>query len=340
MATSEKILFVMKYRDEPEKFYGIGLSSGLYVSARMINQMLCPLLDSHLIHVDNQEGIGLEVVRYRPTTVIIEDLWVTPEKLESLAKTYPKIKWTVRIHSELPSIATLGKVMQWVSAYASCPNVYVAANSEHTAKELEFLLGRRGWKVRYLPNFYQLKEKEKKTKVDEVIKIGCFGAVRPFKNHLEQAVASLMIGDEYDLPIEFHMNATRLEQNGAPIMENLRSMFRSRKDKLVEHSWLDHATFLKVCAEMDLGMQCSMSESFNIVSADMVSQWVPVVGANTIPWLPPICKADPGDSYSIAECGSSLLSMSRWSIPQRWSLSRLQKHNRTAKNIWLNFIHD
>jgi hypothetical protein len=50
---------------------------------------------------------------------------------------------------------------------------------------------------------------------------------------------------------------------------------------------------------MDIGMQCSFSETFNIVGADFISQGVPVVGSSEIPWASPIFNADPTSSEDI-----------------------------------------
>ena len=128
MAT--KVLFILKYRDDPSKFYGVGLSSGLHVSAQMVHQMLLDNhITSHIVHVDNQDCVSREVDHYKPTLVILEDMWVTPEKLESLAKHYSKVTWATRLHSELPSISTVGSTVQWIKDYVRIPGVYVAFSS-------------------------------------------------------------------------------------------------------------------------------------------------------------------------------------------------------------------
>jgi hypothetical protein len=44
---------------------------------------------------------------------------------------------------------------------------------------------------------------------------------------------------------------------------------------------------------MDIGMQVSLSESFNIVSADFVSMGVPIVVSNDIEWISGDLKIDP-----------------------------------------------
>jgi hypothetical protein len=125
--------------------------------------------------------------------------------------------------------------------------------------------------------------------------------VRPLKNHIQQAVAALKVAAGMGLKLRFHINASRIECNGEPIIRALQDLFNQQPNtELVKHTWLDHPEFLHLCAEMDLCTQVSYSESFNITIADAVSQGVPVVGSSEIPWLPPILRADPSSATHIA----------------------------------------
>jgi len=45
---------------------------------------------------------------------------------------------------------------------------------------------------------------------------------------------------------------------------------------------MEHNDFIRVVKSMDIGMQVSLSESFNIVAADFVSNGVPLVGSPDI----------------------------------------------------------
>ena len=122
--SKSKVLFILKYRDEPSKSYGINLSSGLYNSAQMICQMLTENgVPSQLIHVNIAEEIPTQLNRIEPRTVVVEDFWLAPDKLKNLAKQYPKINWIVRLHSELPTIATVGTTVESVLKYLDSDNV-------------------------------------------------------------------------------------------------------------------------------------------------------------------------------------------------------------------------
>ena len=79
-------------------------------------------------------------------------------------------------------------------------------------------------------------------------------------------------------------------------------MFENLKDsghELITHEWTPREEFLKLCATMDIGLQVSLTETFNIVSADLISQGVPLVGSSEIPWSCSFYNADPVDSDDI-----------------------------------------
>jgi hypothetical protein len=91
---------------------------------------------------------------------------------------------------------------------------------------------------------------------------------------------------------------------GAPVLHNLEGLFshvHDRGHRLISHGWVEREGFLKICASMDIGMQVSFSETFNIVAADLISQGVPVVGSKEIPWMSSWFNADPNDSEQITK---------------------------------------
>lgn len=76
----------------------------------------------------NDDGIEEEILRFLPTHVIIESLWVNPEKFAILTHVYPNIKWIVRLKlgSSFPVDQGIGK--EWVTDYKKYRNVYVKTN--------------------------------------------------------------------------------------------------------------------------------------------------------------------------------------------------------------------
>ncbi len=169
--------------------------------------------------------------------------------------------------------------------------------------------------ITYAPNYYPLPQHSvfhhPHHPNSGVLKIGCFGAIRPLKNHLTQAIAAMKFANHLGRPLEFHVNTSRVEGYGAPIVKNLRELFsHTSQATLIEHPWMPrtedwdgegitHSSFLNVMKTMDYSLQCSFSETFNIVSSDGVLCGVPVITSAQIPWLSSQFHADPNDSESI-----------------------------------------
>jgi hypothetical protein len=293
------VLFILKRRNDyhAENHSNIGMSTGLYNSASFMNDMLNDLgITSTISVVVDNNCIDREVTRFKPRCVIIEALWVVPSKFYVLQKLHPKVKWIIRLHSEIPFLANEGVAMDWLGEYLNFENVIIAANSPNTVDDLRaFISNKNGWerskvkeKIIYLPNFYPQEYSNKSLdKNKETIDISCFGAVRPLKNHLIQAMAAVKFADFIGKKLRFHINSDRVEQKGAPILHNLHGLFIHLNDsghELVNHKWAPREEFLKTCANMDIGMQVSFSETFNIVGADMVSMGVPLVASDELPW--------------------------------------------------------
>jgi len=173
-----------------------------------------------------------------------------------------------------------------------------------------FLSHRNDWgytesveRVIFLPNYYPTEMKSKPYAVeDDVISIGCFGAIRPLKNQLIQAHAALAFAKSINKKLHFHINSNRVEQKGDSVMSNLQGLFEHMAGKghqMIGHAWTPRDGFLELCASMDIGMQVTFSETFNIVGADVISQGVPLVGSIEIPWAGEHYNANPVDCEDI-----------------------------------------
>lgn len=338
MFTQPKILFICKQKhiysstkhDNP-------ISSGLYNSARFVVDMLNENgVEAKLVDVIDNNCIDREVTNFKPTHVIIEALWVVPEKFRILQKLHPNVKWIIRLHSELPFLSNEGIAIEWIYKYLNYKNVFISSNSEKMTKELSELIGS---KVIYLPNYYPL-TCTKKLKINkDYIDIGCFGAIRPLKNQLIQAVAAIEYGNKINKEIRFHINGNRIEGKGDPILKNIRYLFLNNpKHKLIEHDWMNHEDFIEVIKKMDIGMQVSYSETFNIVTADFVNNNIPVVVSDEISWIANIFKADPNSVNSIIKKLDFTLTYGNWLIFKDKNRANLNKYNLESEEIWINLF--
>jgi hypothetical protein len=318
-------LFVVK------QFYSYGTychSTGLKTSALFVVNML--LAEGHrakLVEAVDGNSVDKLVSQNNPTKVVIEALWVTPAKLAQLKKLHPKVEWTVRIHSEISFLANEGTAFTWIPEYLKL-GVQVAFNSEQSASDL-FMVGPIG----YLPNYYPLRKPRTLIPLAGRVDIGCFGAIRPLKNQLIQAVASAIYAKGRGLPLYFHMNGTRIEQLGNNNLKNITAFLASVGAHLVLHSWLSHDLFLELVSEMDICLQVSLSESFNIVSADAVSMGVPLIGSPSVSWLPARSQANPESAEAIA---AAMESADRTTVIM--NNDHLQRYLKKTVEIWNEWI--
>ena len=329
-----RVLFICKKRHAP-----YGNSIGLFTSAQFLANYLSKNygIDCKVVAVVDSNGIDKEVHDYKPTHVVIHALWVPAYKLDELTNLYPNIDWLIRIHSKIPFLANEGMAMEWLKDYQALKrkNLTISANSEEATRALDITTNPG---TIYLPNVYDPSYDPKPiVKTQQMsINVGCFGAIRPLKNHLIQAMAAIAYGDKHKKWVRFHINGTRMEQKGEPVLKNLRALFMGTPHTLVEVPWYDHEDFLSIVSSMDIGMQVSLSETFNIVAADFVYCNVPVVVSPEINWMPFYAKADPNNIDSIVEtlCYNH---SPRWAIT--WLNKRaLNSFNKESGHIWLKYL--
>ena len=334
-----KVLFILKRRDNfnPEKHSALGMSTGLYNSAKFMNEIVP---NSKMVVVRDNNDIDREVTLFRPTHVIIEAVWVIPSKFIILQKLHPKVKWIIRLHSEMPFIAGESRAMDWIAEYAKFDCITLACNAPRFMRETKTYLNAMGLnadeKVIYLPNFYPQEYKEKHfDKNKDHIDIGCFSAIRPLKNQLLQSIAAIQFANDIGKKLKFHINSGRIEMNGSPVLNNLKHVFEHLYDaghELVNHEWTPRKQFLELCASMDIGLQVSFSETFNIVGADLISQGVPLVSSKEIPWASTLWNADPTDSDEI--CKKLHMVYTSPTTNVYLNQMKLTKYTTETKNIW------
>lgn len=346
-----KILFILKRREDYNHIIHSpnGLSTGLFNSASFMNNMLRDLgYESNIeVAIDNN-CIDKLVTKYKPTHVIIEALWVVPSKFFILSKLHPTVKWIVRLHSEMPFMAGEGMAMKWVGDYADIPQIILGVNAPRMLSEVrEYLRTAKAWnhnttlrRVVYLPNHYPITNTYKRFDDNKnYVDIGCFGAIRPLKNHLLQAHAAMQFANYIGKKLRFHINAGRIEMQGSSALHNLQGMFShlvGTGHRLISHDWAQHEDFLKLCASMDIGLQCNFSETFNIVCADLISQGVPIVGSKEIPWSSSWFNADPTSSEDIC---NSLVNTYKFPQINVWRhRSNLKAYVRDTATIWNDYF--
>lgn len=339
------VLFINKRREN----YGESLaiwnpntiktSSGLSNSVSMLVLMLRGFgIRAEIEEVIDNNCIDRVVTQYRPKYVVIEALWVVPEKFEILHRLHPEVRWIIRLHSEIPFISNEGIAFAWLNIYAKMfPVVSIAANSDRMQKALKELYE---IPILHLPNYYVCTHNYAPlgNKTTGVLNISCFGAIRPLKNHLIQAIAAIHYCNKNKLKLRFHINSSRVEGNAESSLKNLREVFGGTTHKLVEHFWLEHDDFTDLIrSEIELGMQVSFSESYNIVAADHIDCGVPVVTSPEVRFVASPFTADPSNIEAI-ECAINNAMSGKRLYLHRINNYYLKQANTDASRKWIKFL--
>ena len=347
---------VVMYRDGKE--YGNGAGDyggdgygggyrqhrGLYVNALMTARVL------------RKEGVACDVapvadetsvagfLKAHPgvTHVVFQAVWVAPDTMAELCAAYPSVHFVVRTHSQVGFLQVEPRAIDVLRAMLLLEqqqlNLTVSTNTERLQ---EFLVATYRSPVLYLPNLYDAERASRKRDESHrhrLFRVGSFGAHRLLKNHTTGAAAALMMAERRSSDLEFYVNANREEHGGEPgaIMRSLRAMFAGVPwAKLVEVPWAEWAAFRATVAHMDLCVQTSFTETFNIVTCDAACEGVPSVVGPAIEWAPRRWVADVDDAADVARVGSSLLCDPG---AAQDGLRALERHQAEARRLWLDWV--
>ena len=124
--------------------------------------------------------------------------------------------------------------------------------------------------------------------------------------------------------------------NGGTIMKNLRALFDNNPlGELVEDSWITHDDFKNKLKKMNVVLQVSYTETFNIVGADTVSVGVPLVSSEELQWHDSRFQADFNCLEDIVEKLKTALERPHSPIYAKYLI---QKHVKEVPEIWKNVL--
>ena len=327
------MLFICKKRVS-----NYGVSYGLLNSATFVTEMLNHKgIDAKIVVVDDNNDIDREVYQYKPTHVIVEALWVIPEKFEILKALHPNVKWIVRIHSKTAFLAGESIAIDWIKKYLDY-NVEVSFNNEGTCKTFNHIFKRN---FIYLPNVYPICDENeyKNYPSSDYIHIGCFGALRLLKNQLQQAQAAILFARRIKKTLIFHINASDIEDAQSSILKNIEALFLHTGNILIKHKWMKHDEFVTLIRQMDIGLQVSLSESFNIVSADFISNSIPIVVSENIDWLPKQFQAE----LNVESIVERLEYVWNWRYNPsliKFAERCLNRYSEKSSNVWIEYFYN
>jgi hypothetical protein len=336
----DRVLFILKDRVYQKEY---SQSYGLYNSAKMVMNYLESTGNiCKIVTVIDGNFIDAEVFKFKPSVVVIEALWVTGAKMKELTSIhrYKDIKWVIRVHSDIGFLSVEARGLKYIHEYLDInnKNIIVSCNNEVFNKQISDVCK---YNFKYLPNIITIEESEYNDNMIDghEIHIGSFGALRIMKNQVYQAMCAISAADEMKKTLHFHVNGDILNPNN-PVLLNMQELFdMNGKHHLHVHGWLPHDDFEDLIRKMDIGLQISFTESFNIVTADFVLNNVPIIVSDSITWMPEITKASETMYYDVIKKIIDITKIkSIRKIFIKTSKLNLINYNIDAKIVWNKYI--
>jgi len=335
--SSKNIVVGLVYRNflayGHDMYSHVGLGINAYHTAKVLRENG---VSAYPVSVWNVDDV-LKAIAQRPyTDIVIDALWIGKEDLTRIVQSFPDIHFFVRSHSQIGFLqvepGAIKILRDSLSLQESELNLHVAGNSPRFR---HFVQGVYNQDCVLLPNLYHLERPANRPHhhngSHRTIRVASFGSMRHLKMHSVAAAGALLLAQSRGRDLEFHLSIHR-EEHGAGSLHSIRNMFTGLPwAKLVEDPWTDWGDFRRLVSHMDLFIQVSATETFNLSTADAVAEGVPCVVSAAIDWLPSDFHADIDDAQDVARVGWRLVSDP---LASEEACEALRKYQREAVTTW------
>lgn len=193
--------------------------------------------------------------------------------------------------------------------------------------------------VLYLPNLYDWTSfvtEYTAQQIGDTLRVGSFGASRPWKNQLLAAEGAFMLAKAMGLKLELYVNSKRPD-GGERMIESREELFDKLPGcKLIDIPWQPWPTFRKTIASTHLSIQASFDETFDVCAADSFAVGVPCITSPSIEWSPGYMQCDTCDPASVMRVGLCLLNQQHTSIAD--ARRKLKKFVIDGVDTWLHYL--
>lgn len=329
MSNKIDLIFFEKINHRFKRVSGTRQASGL---TNCLNHLVKCVAGTVRCEVDNIDHVHYAIQKYRPKKIVFEALWLNESMIQSIRKSYPNIGIYVHMHSKIDFLSTEGHGFHFMNEYLN-NKITIIWNDKSAYDSMYGHVDSI-----YLPNTYSLRSSELFDQVASkdslTINAACYGALRPMKNHLNQAIAAIRAADWLNRKLIFHVNLGRSE-GGDTVKASLKGLFMmNKKHELISMPWMEEKEFIQHLRGMDIGLQVSLSETFNMVAADYVCAGIPIVVSEQVHWADPECKANPHDTTEIAHKITNQLRLPSTTKNR----SRLIGETLHAAHLWSEFV--
>jgi hypothetical protein len=273
------------------------------------------------------------------THVVISAPWLSVYDLTAILAHFPKTQFVVLSHSNVGFLQAdpwgVKLIKHYLRLTEEFDNFRVGANNDRLYQWL-LATSDNPDDIVLLPNLYPSSNAlpPKHWNKTTPLRIGAFGAVRPEKNFMTAAAAAVLIQKLLNVKVELHMSQGG-EGGGERTQAAISQLMAGNKNiTLVLHPWSLWPDFVQLVGQMDLLLQPSYTESFNMVTADGVIMGVPSVVSPAIDWAPESWQANSDDVSEIANTGVRLLTKGNSGEGKQC----LDNHNAEAWTDWQAFL--
>jgi hypothetical protein len=273
--------------------------------------------------------------------VAISAPWIPTADLAALARDWPEVVLALVSHSNVGFLqADAGGVRLLRESFSLCRsqhNFCAGGNSLAYTRWVECAFE---VPCHFLPNLYHLDGLSARPAHRPwrggMLRIGCFGAIRPLKNHLTAAATALAIRAALNADLEFWISSGRSEGGGNTVLNSLTEMLAGLPGvRLCQAGWQGWPEFRGLVRSMHLLLQLSYTESFNMVTADGIAESVPSVVSEAIDWAPRSWQVSSDDALEAAEVGRHLLADP---LAANTGLAALEGYNQSGIAAWKAFL--
>lgn len=240
--------------------------------------------------------------------VIMSAPWIATSDIAQMASQFSDTSFVIVSHSAVGFLSADTHAIKLLKEAAELQmlthNVFVGGNAR---KFTDWATRTWGVNVVWAPNLYDLSEVFDRSRHwnGGALRIGMFGANRPLKNFISAAAAVAEMATSLRVPIELFINSGRNEGGNKRAIDEMLNGVPGLTVR--EIGWLSWPQFRALVRQMDLVLQPSYTESFNVVSADAVAEGVPVVVSDAIDWLPRWWQARADEPLDISRVAGQLL---------------------------------
>ncbi len=245
--------------------------------------------------------------------VVISAPWVATADLQKLLFDWPDVHFSVVSHSNVGFLQAdpggIQRLREGLDLSLAHHNFTVAGNCEKFATAFSSMYGRD---VAWLPNLYDVSTiravgQRVPWQPGAPLRIGVFGAVRPLKNMLTAAAACAELATSLRADVEVWTNAGRNE-GGATVPDAIRQLLQNLPHVTVKQAgWATWPAFRSTVARMNVLINASYTESFNMVTADGIAEGVASAVGEAIDWVPRDWVANADDVSDVARVARRLV---------------------------------